>query len=123
MARTKQTSRLSTHTTVGGKRWTDTSLNPPRHIESTEYRAETMKQIVENTPPELKTVFVNILPEYLYFPIGGWREKKKRKVFDSHKGKVLIDVTDDSDGEMYDTWKLECLKRVKICDDEKCNRC
>lgn len=44
----------------------------------------------------------------------GWRSKK-RKLFTSHKGKVLIDVSDD-DGE-------ESIKRTKTCDGEKCNRC
>ena len=51
----------------------------------------------------------------------GWRSKK-RKLFASHKGKVLIDVSDEEEDEQdrVSTW---CAKRTKTCDDEKCNRC
>lgn len=44
----------------------------------------------------------------------GWRSKK-RKLFASHKRKVLIDVSEEK--------KEESGKRTKTCDDEKCNRC
>lgn len=115
--------------------------------------------------PELKDIWMNVLPLYLYYPCPhcdkvtvtgysycchhcmqhgtaqcspsgecgacsykkdseGWRTVK-RKMYESHRGRVLINIIEDKP-EAYSsdpTSPLPWAKRVKVCDGEKCNRC
>lgn len=51
----------------------------------------------------------------------GWK-RMKRRMFPSHNGKAMITISDEEEEEEKDKVTDWCAKRVKVCNDEKCNR-